>query len=278
MTITSHRDEIAAALNSASPAAQLEAIARIAANPAAPLAEAVRDAILRCLGAESKSVRRRAAEAAARAAQHDRRLIARLHALIDNGTPRERFCAAYALSLCGGGALDLRAAAALFEALGDADGDVRWAAHDLLMRLGAEYPPQIRAGLLAIAESGAPDARKMALYCLRDLAPDGPDVLRAALSAGGAANTHVRLASLAILARLPAFRADASEAAARMLERDPVPGVRRAAAAALGLIGEGSPGVLESLGRAARDELDSALSRAARAALIRIAQGQAGRK
>ncbi|MGH7781154.1 MAG: hypothetical protein ACREQR_15170, partial [Candidatus Binataceae bacterium] len=57
---------------------------------------------------------------------------------------------------------------------------------------------------------------------------------------------------------------------------DPNPGVRRAAAAALGLIADASPRVLDTLGRAAGGELDSGLSRAARAALKRLAEDPKG--
>ncbi|MHB8383248.1 MAG: HEAT repeat domain-containing protein, partial [Candidatus Binataceae bacterium] len=216
------------------------------------------------------SVRRRAAEAAAIAAPHNPAISPALLALLATTAPRARFGAAYALGLIGGDAFDLRAGDALYEALGDSDGDVRWAAHDLIMRLGGIYPARILAGLLALAHDGSPDARKMALYCLRDLAPAGAEVLHAASLASGAGNTHVRLASLAILARLPAYRREASTIAMRMLSFDANPGVRRAAAAALGLISDAAAPVLEALGRAARDEADPALARAARAALKRL--------
>jgi len=271
VSFASDGNEIAAALEAADPAAQLRAIAEIAGSPATRLSAAGVGALVRCLGAESKPVRRHAAEAAALAAPHDSRIVSALHAMLANPAPRARFGAAYALGLLGGDDFDLRAAGALYEALGDGDGDVRWAAHDLLMRIGGEYPAPVRAGLLALARGGAPDARKMALYCLRDLAPDGAEVLHAAGDASAADDTHVRLASLAILARLPNFRREAASIAARMLESDPNSGVRRAAAAALGLIAHASPRVLESLERAADGELDSGLSRAARAALKRLA-------
>ncbi len=269
MSIAIDADEIAAALED--PEIQLGAIAQIARAPDIRLSDAAVRALMRCLGAESKAVRRHAAEAAAIAAPHNPAIVTSLHALLATVAPRARFGAAYALGLISGEAFELRAADALYEALGDSDGDVRWAAHDLIMRLGAEYPAEVRTGLLALARRGAPDARKMALYCLRDLAPDGEDVLAAAILASAAEDTHVRLASLAILARLPAYPSEASAIAAQILESDPNPGVRRAAAAALGLISHASPQVLEALERAASRELDSGLSRAARAALKRLA-------
>jgi HEAT repeat protein len=276
VSIATGADEIAAALDAAEPQAQLAAIAQIARAPDTRLsAETVR-ALMRCLGAESKAVRRHAAEAAALAAPHNPAIAPALHALLASVAPRARFGAAYALGLIGGDAFDLRAADALYQALGDLDGDVRWAAHDLIMRLGGEYPAEVRVGLLTLAHGSAPDARKMALYCLRDLAPDGEQVLAAATLASSADDTHVRLASLAILARLPAYRREASTIAARILESDPNPGVRRAAAAALGLIKDASPQVLAALERAACRELDPGLARAARAALKRLAGIQTG--
>lgn len=272
MSIAIDADEIAAALED--PETQLDAIAQIARTPTARLSEAAVHALARCLGAESKAVRRHAAEAAAIAAPHSPAIAPAVRALLASASSRARFGAAYALGLIGGDAFDLRVADALYEALGDSDGDVRWAAHDLIMRLGGIYPAEVRSGLLALAHRGAPDARKMALYCLRDLAPDGEEVLAAATLASAADDTHVRLASLAILARLPAYRPQASAIAAQILESDPNPGVRRAAAAALGLISHASPPVLEALERAASREVDSGLSRAARTALKRIADGE----
>lgn len=272
MSIAIDADEIAAALED--PETQLDAIAQIARTPTARLSEAAVHALARCLSAESKAVRRHAAEAAAIAAPHSPVIAPTLRALLASASSRARFGAAYALGLIGGDAFDLRVADALYEALGDSDGDVRWAAHDLIMRLGGMYPAEVRTGLLALAHRGAPDARKMALYCLRDLAPDGEEVLAAATLASAADDTHVRLASLAILARLPAYRPQASAIAAQILESDPNPGVRRAAAAALGLISHASPRVLEALERAANRELDSGLSRAARAALKRLTDGE----
>lgn len=271
MSIATDVDEIAVALED--PEAQLGAIAQIARTPDIRLSDAAVRALIRCLGAESKAVRRHAAEAAAMAVPHSPAIAPALHALLASASSRARFGAAYALGLIGGDAFDLRTADALYEALGDSDGDVRWAAHDLILRLGGEYPAQIRAGLLALAHRGAPDARKMALYCLRDLAPDGEEILAAATLASAADDTHVRLASLAILARLP-DRPQASAIAAQILESDPNLGVRRAAAAALGLISHASPRVIEALERAASRELDSGLSRAARSALKRLAGGE----
>jgi HEAT repeat protein len=276
VSIATDADEIAAALEAAEPGVRLGAIAQIARTPDTRLSEAVIRALMRCLGAENKAVRRHAAEAAAIAAPHNPAIMPALHELLAAVAARARFGAAYALGLVGGDAFDLRATDALYEALGDPDGDVRWAAHDLIMRLGAEYSAEVRTGLLALAHRGAPDARKMALYCLRDLAPDGEEVLHAATLASAADDTHVRLASLAILARLPAYRPQASAIAARILEADPNPGVRRAAAAALGLIADASPQVLAALQRAADGELDSGLARAARAALKRLAGNAAG--
>ncbi|HUY27666.1 MAG TPA: HEAT repeat domain-containing protein [Candidatus Binataceae bacterium] len=269
-------DEVAATLEALDPATQLGAIAEIALNPASSLSERTVYALARCVGAESKAVGRRAAEAAALVAAHDPRIAPAIRALLEESSPRARFGAAYALGLIGGAQFDLRAADALYQALGDADGDVRWAAHDLILRLGGAHPPQVRSGLLALARDGREDngdARKMALYCLRDLGPESRDVLDAARAASTAADAHVRLASLAILARAPAYRREAAAIAMRMLETDPQPGVRRAAAAALGLIGELSLEVLEALGRAAARETDSALARAASAAITRLTGG-----
>ena len=60
----------------------------------------------------------------------------------------------------------MHVADALCEALADDDGDIRWAAANLIVRLGREYPAEIRERLLALGADSDRNVRKMALYCL----------------------------------------------------------------------------------------------------------------
>ena len=159
---------------------------------------------------------------------------------------------------------------ALGEAMADDDGDVRWAATDLMVRLGRENPAEIRARLLKLAAGSDRNARKMALYCIRDLEINGPELIAVVERAVHDSDVHVRLAALAVLSRLR----DAPEAAVRImlgcLTTDPDAGVRRAAASALGKIQTASADATAALACAAADPADESLARAARGALDRL--------
>jgi HEAT repeat protein len=184
---------------------------------------------------------------------------------------RIRFGTAYALGAIEG-ELDFEAAPALCEALGDPDGDVRWAAAELIVRLGRRDSHRLGADLRELLRGGNSAARKMALYCIRDLELRGEDVLAVATASARDADAHVRLAGLALLAS--SFATDGAAVAA-MLERldaDPDPGVRRAAAVALGAAREGLETVITALQRAAQSA-DESLARAARNALQRVERG-----
>ena len=124
--------------------------------------------------------------------------------------------------------------------------------------------------LLALASSANPAARKMALYCLRDLAVRGSGVLQAAAAAVRDLDAHVRLAALALLS---GSFADDDAAAQLMLERltsDRELGVRRAAAVALGNLPPGTGVAIEALRRVASQPFDESLGRAARTSLERL--------
>jgi HEAT repeat protein len=101
----------------------------------------------------------------------------------------------------------------------------------------------------------------MALYGLRDLGRPVPE----ALAALADADTGVRLAAMAALARVPGNPEEAANRLAPMLA-DPDVGVRRAAAAALGRVGFAAPAAVEAL-RAAAAGGDAPLRRAAERAL-----------
>jgi len=164
----------------------------------------------------------------------------------------------------------MHVADALCEALSDHDGDIRWAAANLIVRLGREYPAEIRERLLALGTDSDRNVRKMVLYCIRDLGIRGAELLAVVAGAVSDSDVHVRLAALAVLTRL----GDASDAAAKIalgcLESDRDAGVRRAAAVALGNLQNRSPRAAAALRIAAADESDNSLARAARSALERL--------
>ncbi len=271
MNPRSHSDSLVAALSSAAPEDRLRALVSIIETPPSDLPTQAVAALTNCLSADSKTIRRRAADALATAARRHPPVAAALRSSLASPERRIRFGAAYALGAIDG-ELTIDAAPALCEALGDSDGDVRWAAAELILRLGRMNREKIHADLIALARSGNSAARKMAVYCLRDLGAGGADTLDVAAAAVRDRDAHVRLAALALLSE--AFK-DSEAAAALVVEKldsDPEPGVRRAAAVALGNMHCRSPHAIEILTRASAQSSDESLARAAGAALDRLAR------
>lgn len=249
--------------------ARLAAIDALAGEPRRRLAPQALAGLVSCLGAERKLVVRRAIDALAALAAHDPRIIEALRQAMHGADARMRWGAAYALGSIGG-ALDLRTAGALLAALASNDGDVRWASADLIVRLGRVYPREIRRGLLGLEGAAGRHARKMALYCMRELGLDDPAVRAHALRAAASQDSQVRLAALSQLASFAGHGAQCAAVALRALVADDAPGVRRAAAVALGRLGHKSSQVLAALGRAGDDPADASLRKAARQALARL--------
>ena len=270
MNPDAHNNGLLAALHSTVIEERVAALASIIENPGPRLPAETVAAIEGCLGADSKTVRRCAAEALAALARRDPAIVAAIRRSLKSANHRIRFGAAYALGAVGDDALTLDMAAALCEALASSDGDLRWAAAELMVQLGRAHPNEIREELLALVSSAGPAARKMALYCLRDLGVRGPGVLKAAAAAVRDLDAHVRLAALALLS---ASFADHDAAAQLMLERldsDCEVGVRRAAAVALGNLPPGTAVAIEALRRVVSLALDESLGRAARTSLERL--------
>ncbi len=262
---------VADELNDSDPGRRLRAIDLILSAPAEPLSDNVLDGLLRCVGAPQKTIQRRAIDALAAVAESgDVRIVERLRSSMGGDDRRIRWGAAYALAQIGGAAFTMHLADALCEALSDDDGDIRWAAANLIVRLGRDFPDEIRGRLIALGADSDRNARKMALYCIRDLGIRGAELLAVLQRAVRDPDVHVRLASLAVLTGLTDASDAAAELALRFLESDPDPGVRRAAAVALGNFQNSSPLAAAALRTAAADESDESLSRAARGALERL--------
>ena len=258
-------------LSDGDPGRRLGAIDRIFSAPEKRLSDDVLDALVGCVGAPQKTIQRRAIDALAAVAESgDARVVEGLRESLRADDRRVRWGSAYALAQIGAGAFAMHVADALCEALSDDDGDIRWAAANLLVRLGREYPEEIRERLIALGADSDRNARKMALYCIRDLGIRGAELIAVIERAVRDPDVHVRLAALAVLAGLD----DTSDAAANLalafLESDTDAGVRRAAAVALGNLQSNSPRAVAALRAAAADESDTSLARAARGALERL--------
>jgi HEAT repeat protein len=227
--------------------------------------------LIRELGDAHKTVQRRAIdELVALAAAGNPRVAEKLRGSIADADRRVRWAAAYALGQIGAGAFAMDSADALCEAMADDDGDIRWAATNLMVQLGRDNLSEIGARLLELTAAGDRNARKMALYCIRDLELSGHELLAVLERAVHDPDVHVRLAALSVLSRIR----DASGLAVRImlqcLKSDPDAGVRRAAASALGNIRSAGADAITALTSAAADLADESLARAARGALDRL--------
>ncbi|MGH7949737.1 MAG: HEAT repeat domain-containing protein [Candidatus Binataceae bacterium] len=263
---------LAEQLNGADRDAQIEALIELAAKPDTVLSDAELGAVVECLGSDSKAVQRRASDALAARAQHDARVAVAARALLKSPAPDARWGAAYALGTIGGDAFDIGALGALLEALESSDGDLRWAAAQRIADLGRKSRDEVCDALIALEGRGGVAARKMALYCLRDLGAANEDVRALAERAATASDVHLRLAALSLLGTLGDAGGRAAEAIAQCLERDSDAGVRRSAAATLGQLGNRSARVLSALRLAAEEIADESLRRAARQALERLGE------
>jgi HEAT repeat protein len=231
---------------------------------------AVVENLIRELGDTHKAVQRRAIDELVAIAGSGKPIVTeKLRESIASADRRVRWAAAYALGQIGAGAFAMDSADALCEAMADDDGDIRWAATNLMVLLGRENPGAVGARLLKLAADNNRNARKMALYGIRDLEIAGAELLAVVESAVHDPDVHVRLAALAVLSRIR----DASGAAMRImlecLKSDPDAGVRRAAASALGNIQSINPDAMTALKSAAAGA-DESLARAARGALDRL--------
>jgi HEAT repeat protein len=234
------------------------------------LAEAVTAAVVRCLGAPSKAVQRRAVDVLVRRVGDAPELLATLRAACTGGAAdvRLRWGAVYALGRLGCDDADMLPA--LVDALGGADGDRRWAAAEIAVRCLRAHPERVDALLAALAGGGLA-LRKMAVYVLRDLAPGTPEVAAAVTSALGDADVGVRLAALTAVARLVPLPAEVPERVLALARGDADLGIRRAAVATLGRVGRDLAPVRALLDEAAASD-DPGLRRAAVGALAQLRQ------
>jgi len=231
------------------------------------------ESLIRELGDAHKTVQRRAIdELVAIAASGNHVVTEKLRDSIASADRRVRWAAAYALAQIGAGAFAMDCADAVGEAMADDDGDIRWAATNLMVQLGQqnENLPEISRRLLKLAAGGDRNARKMALYGIRDLEIAGAELIAVVEGAAHDPDVHVRLAALAVLSRLRSASDEAARIVVGCLKSDPDAGVRRAAASALGNIRSAGGDATAALTSAAADAGDESLARAARGALDRL--------
>jgi len=220
------------------------------------------------LDSEHARVRRCAAETLALLGRHQPVVHELLMQRLRDAGPRTQWGALYALALMErlpAGALPI-----LLHALGSRNADVRWAT--VRMLVGIKGEPGLEAAVRDLARAGVAVQRKMAAYCLRDFGFATPETQTTLVGLLKDEQGDVRLAAVSGLSRVASHRALAACALVSVLVDDANPGVRRAAAVALGRLGEHSPEVIAALRRAARGT-DQSLRRAAERSLLLLNTG-----
>jgi len=225
------------------------------------------DRLVLALAADHRTDQRRAAEALGNLVAASPALQRALRRALEANDPRLRWGAAFTLGRALEPGPELWPAA--LETLTLDDGDQRWAAAELACAI-ARREPSIHAAIRAELRAASATRRKMCLYCLRDLGDPEAPALAAALLADP--DPGVRLAALALLARVePASASAVAGAIAALLESDLDPGVRRAAAATLGKLGVAATSVVGAM-RVAAGAADPSLARAARGSLALLGE------
>jgi HEAT repeat protein len=165
----------------------------------------------------------------------------------------------------------------LVETLGFPEGHARWAAARLLVSMGRLHGEVLPVLVALTREGERPHARRMAVYALRELAPDAPETARALLEAARDSDLQLRRAALTSLASvLDPPRAVISHLI-EILEADADGPSRRIAATSLGELGASAasglpPEAHAALERAEHDREDPLLRRGAVRALGRAAR------
>jgi hypothetical protein len=168
--------------------------------PDDPSAVLLVDALCAALADPAKEVAREASRALSEIGARHGGVTAALGAALRGPDPRARLFAALAIGRLG--PPPLRLLPALVDALALADGDLRFAAARLLVDLGRTEPEVL--GMLCALVSGdeRPEIRRMAVFALRELAPDREETSRALVAASRAGDAALRRAALASFAAL----------------------------------------------------------------------------
>jgi HEAT repeat protein len=228
---------------------------------------------LQALGSPDRGERRRAADQGRARLQRQPELRTALVELLDRGSRPQRLAAAWVLFQTDGPSPEL--VPALREALELPDADGRWAAVALLGQLGRALPG-VAAALGSDAErSPSPLRRRMALYALRELAPDQPSTEALLCRALADPSAEVRRAALSCFASLNRPGAAALEQALRIAGSEGDPRLRCIAVAVLpALLREHPPARRAAAALVERlcDSAHPSLARAARRAGARLAR------
>jgi HEAT repeat protein len=188
-----------APLRSADAAERAAACRAVASDPAGAL---LAEALVVALGDCDKRVARAAGDALAglaRAGSGDA-VVPLLRAALRGEAPLARIHAALTLARLAPPEPSLLPALTL--ALASPEGDVRWSAARVLVDMGRLHGEIVRVLLGLVRGGDGPVVRRMATFCLRELAPDQPAAAQALLEASRDTDTQLRRAALTAMAGL----------------------------------------------------------------------------
>jgi HEAT repeat protein len=253
-----------AQLRSADAADRAAACRAVASDPAGAL---LAEPVARALGDSDKRVARAASDTLvglARAGSGDA-VVPLLRAVLRGESTLARIHAAITLARLEPPEPSLLPALVL--ALASPEGDLRWSAARVLVDMGRLHGEIVHVLLGLVRGSEASSVRRMATFCLRELAPDQPAAAQALLEASRDADTQLRRAALTAMAGLldppPLVRTRLGEA---LDDADTV----AAGLAALALGELRDVDALPRLRTLAESARTPALQRAAKAAVARL--------
>jgi len=226
--------------------------------------------LLERLGARERSIQRAACHEACERLKGEPPLRDALLELLRSGSPEARFAAAWVVFRSG--RPSLRLLAPLLDSLELADGDRRWEAAHLLVLLGRLQGEVFPVLCHEAAGSEVPMRRRMALYALRELAPERDETQRTFLSALDDADPEVRRAALSCLGKLAAPQPACLDRALAILASDPDPRMQQLASVLAVQLTRSLPAERGRVQRALETALagPAPLEKAARLALARL--------
>jgi HEAT repeat protein len=242
--------------------------------PENPSAILFADALGEALGDPEKAVARAASDALVEIATRIGSVESAIRAALRSELPSRRWSAALTAARIGPPGPSLLPA--LVEALESPDGDVRWAAARVIVETGRVHG-EVLPLLVAMVRSGEPALRRrMAIFALRELAPDRIEAAEALADATRDTDLQVRRAAFTAMAALTAPLPSLEKRLLEAIREDSDAASRRLAALALGEIGGRNPGAIsEEAIRQLHDAEplcpDPDLQRALQRALARIA-------
>jgi HEAT repeat protein len=195
--VTQSESALVKGLASADPAERRRACLAAAGSPSAVL---LGDALGEALGDPERAVARAASDALVAIATRIGGVEAAIRKALRSELPSRRWGAAFTAARIAPPGPQLLPP--LVEALGSADGDVRWAAARLIVEIGRVHG-EVLPLLLAMLRTGElAIQRRMASFALRELAPDSVEAAEALLEATRDDDLQVRRAALTATASL----------------------------------------------------------------------------